>query len=506
MSSEYIIHYSPTTVTGGWTNPGTGWGGDPIDADNNPTIMAVYAWDRDPAVTFSTINQTVEVDPRSYSEDTAGAQQAADDFTAEVTALQGAGFKGAFRYWKEDVIAFGNTLDGNWWETIDAYDSLPVDATMQSWWADFNARVVSNGVTPDYKIHDFENGVGYYQLPSEDVRKTHFESITIDNASNPYPNSPNPYIGSEIWKYSDPLTDQFIQEYNQSAAERLDTFLKVISNACPVVSGKYSNYNDYIESYPIGNLSGRPNRDPDAQVRMASTASPPIYLDYDVGESLTNPEPEYTTARQAVNRRRWKKMIWRLNRARTSLAAGSRVDPWIAPPGYGADGADTWASSNILPFEKLLWRVKIRHLRAVGIDTFILWNPVSDNPNSADTDAFMDAYFTDLYTRDINSTVGLIPMSSESIVTNDRVTQYDDVYRIRTLYWQKNGSAIEPFSQGFGTPTEPLILNPGTTGDDELAAFLAALEIVYGDATTGGYDAYSVPLDFQVSGLIPAPE
>jgi hypothetical protein len=80
------------------------------------------------------------------------------------------------------------------------------------------------------------------------------------------------------------------------------------------------------------------------------------------------------------------------------------------------------------------------------------------------------------------------------------------VYRIRYLYWQKSSTSIEPFSQGFGTAAEPLILNPGATGDAELAAFLAAMEEVYGDEDTGGDDYYQVPSDYEMSGIEPAPE
>lgn len=494
---------------GGPANPGgTGWGGGIIPT-NESSNVTVYSWDKDPSVTFSTINQTILTDPRSYAQTPTGAQTFADDISGDISAIQGAGGKACLRYWFEDYLSNDSPFIGNWWEDIDAYDAVPVTTARQDFWDAFNARITSNGDTPDYLLHDLERGISYYQISDQDDRQGFFEPITINNASNPYPNDPNPYIGAEIWRYGAPLTDMFIQEWEQFAAEARTDFINAISGGCPVAQvnsqDNRSNYNDYEQSYEIGDLRGN-NRIPAPQTRLSDISAPESYLDWDTEETLTNPESEYSSARQAINRRRWKKMIWRHNKVKSALTAGDRCHPWIAPPGYGYSGADTWASSAVLPFEKMLWRVYMRHLRALGIDTFILWNPVSNNPNSEDTDTFMDAYFTDLKVRNTNSAVGLTPINSDTIVTNDRITHYNDIYRIRYLYWQEASSPIEPFSQGFGTSSEPLIVNAGATGEAELAAFYAALEIVYGDETDGGSDAYQVPQEFKVSGRQPIPE
>lgn len=491
-----------TSGVGSPSTPGTGWGGGPLPSDSEDNIT-VYAWDKDPAVTFSCINQTIVVDPRSYSEDTAGAQSAADDFCAEATTIQGGGGKACFRYWQEDSIADGAILGTDWWDTLEPYDNIPVDSTMQSWWADFNARVTSNAVIPDYKLHDFEDGLNYFLIDTEASRQDFFDAVTV--SGGPYPNSPNPYIGASIWSYSDPLTDQFIQEWNQDAIEKRKTFLQFISNACPVANNNYSNYNDYIQSYEVGNLRNRENRLPEAQVRMSDITALPTYLDWDEDEELTDPEAAYDSTRQAINRRRWKKMIWRLNKNASAATAGSRVHPWIAPPGYGYNGHNTWAPEAWLPFEKLLWRVQMRHLRAQGIDTFILWNP-DTNPNAEDTDTFMDAYFDGLTVRsNVPSVIPANPITGETVVTLDRVTRYQDLYRLDYVWVQRAASPIEPFSQGFCTQAEPLIINAGATGDQELLDFYAALELVYG-SESGDPDAYVTPGSSEVTGLEPLPE
>jgi hypothetical protein len=511
MRDVYIIWIDGDVIASGPADPGgDGWGGGVIPTDTQENIT-VYAWKRDPSVTFSTLHETIIVDPRGYDADTAGAQACADDISAEVTALQGAGFKAGLRYWYEVNVGDENIFEDAWFEGLEAYSNISLDTATTDWWAAFNARMTSNGVTPDYKIHDYEDGMAYSQFPSESVRRTVLEPITIDDSNNPYPNDPNPYIGENIWEFSDALRPQFSQEWDQYAVEQRTNILKSISEDCPVATTggqqNYSNYEDYLQSYEIGSLFRNEDLIPIAQTRLSDISSPKVYLDYVTTQILTNPEPEYTSTRQKINRRRWKKFLWSHNKAKSALAAGSRCHPWIAPPGYGYSGANSWCNTTQLPFEKFLWRVKMRHLRALGIDTFILWNPTDTyNPNAADTDAFMDAYFTDLAVRDVNSVVGLTPMSADTIVTNDRITAYNDVYRIRYLYWQKSSTSIEPFSQGFGTAAEPLILNPGATGDAELAAFLAAMEEVYGDEDTGGDDYYQVPSDYEMSGIEPAPE
>ena len=509
-----LFMYIPNAAGSGYggTIPGTGWGSGFDSTDT--AALTVYSWDRNSAVTFSTINQTIVVDPRSYADTAAGGTAAANDYCDAAETLQTAGFKAGFRYWQESaVVSSENIYDQNYWTLLEPYSAIPVGTVTQAWWDAFNARVLARGVVPDYKIHDLEKGIGYYTFPNEDARKLFFEVITVVSESNPYPNTPNPYLDEQIWKYfnstNNPeeaaITDAFIQEWNQKAAELRTDYILSITGDCPVAGSNYSNYEDYIETYDVGNLREFPLRDPPAQTRLTNISSMPCYLDYDTDETLTDPESSYSTARQQINRRRWKKFLWRLNRQRSAANAGDRVHPWIAPPGYGYNGKNTWAPAAQLPFEKLLWRVKMRHLIALGIDTYILWNPVppdGSNTNSEDTDTFMDAYFTGKTVRlGTNVNVGPTAYSSNVITTNDRTTTYADVYEIGTVYWARADSPIEPFSEGFATEAEPLIINAGATGDAELAAFKAALVSVYG--LSGGEEILP---SSEVGDFIPLPD
>tara|TARA_R110002012_G_scaffold21589_8_gene75250 strand:+ start:817 stop:2319 length:1503 start_codon:yes stop_codon:yes gene_type:complete len=469
----------------GWTEPGS------------DSAVDVYTWDRDPSVVFNTLNQTIEVDPRPYGTSTAEAQRAADDYGAQVTALQGAGFKAGFRYWKEDNIEAGGVFDGNWWERLPPYVQPTITTATQDWWDDFNARITANAVTPDFKIHDFEVGMSYYAM-NEAQRRTYFEPITIDDGANPYPGGSSPYIGAEIWKYSDPQTDAFIQEWEQWNVEMRTTFLSSLTSACPVADSNYSNYKDYLQSFEVRDLRNRPARTPAAQSRFGDISSTNVYLDFDTDWTLTDPEANYTTDRQMVNRRRWKTFLYRINRVETSAAVAGRVVPWIAPPGYGYSGSDTWCPSTVLPFEKMLWRLKMRHMFAMGIDSYILWNPVSNNPNSADTDTFMDDYFTGRTVRGTRPDgLGITHYTSDRIQTEMRITDYSDVFEIDMIHYTVAPSPIEPFSQGFCTEAEPLVINAGATGVAELTAMAEALALVYGPEAPTPSDSPTDVGDFE---------
>lgn len=493
INGIFMVDDSAGAPPGSITPPGSGWGGGLIGLEDDLNVV-VYAWEEDPAVTFATLNLTIVVDNRGYTEDLSGAQSAATTLGGDATTLQGAGFKAAFRYWKEDDFDVGLPFDGNWWDTLDPYVQPTIPTVMQTWWDDFNAEIVTNGVIVDYKIHDYEKGMSFFSIDTEANRIAYFEPITVDDGNNPYPFSPNPYLkviidgvpeAAYLGDYSDPRTDMFIQEWEQWNSEMRTTFLSSLTNACPALGKRYSNYKDRIQSFEIGNLFDKPNRLPIDQSRFGNISSPQTYLDYNTAHPRTDPEASFTTVRELVNRRRWKTLIHNLNEVESAAASSGRVHPWIAPPGYGADGADTWADADILPFEKLLWRIKMRHLLAMGCDTYILWNPVTNDPNSGTvttgTHNFMDAYFTGKTVPAARpSGLSITDIDGECIQTESRITNYDDVYAITTVHHATAASPIEPFSQGFCTVDEPLIINTGATGVQELADLDAALVIVYG--------------------------
>jgi len=69
------------------------------------------------------------------------------------------------------------------------------------------------------------------------------------------------------------------------------------------------------------------------------------------------------------------------------------------------------------------------HLLAMGIDTFILWNPNSRfNPSAVPTDAFLDQWLADHpvgagpQLRDLSE----IPLDADAVITNGVVTTYQD--------------------------------------------------------------------------------
>src|SRR5690606_37883745 len=124
--------------------------------------------------------------------------------------------------------------------------------------------------------------------------------------------------------------------------------------------------------------------------------------------------------------RRWNHLITVLNGIRSAAGAGP-VHPWIAPPGYGARGSDTWCTPRELEDETWLWEEFMRHNLALGVDTFILWNPPQRwNPHATETDRFMDAWFGENLAHHEVLHLEPIPLDADEIETNGVVTRYQD--------------------------------------------------------------------------------
>ena len=67
------------------------------------------------------------------------------------------------------------------------------------------------------------------------------------------------------------------------------------------------------------------------------------------------------------------------------------------------------------------------HFLAMGIDTFLLWNPAPQfNPNAIETDAFVDQWLADNPTAAGPQLRNLpeIPLDADSITTNGVTTTY----------------------------------------------------------------------------------
>lgn len=128
-------------------------------------------------------------------------------------------------------------------------------------------------------------------------------------------------------------------------------------------------------------------------------------------------------------------MIDQLNEVRSSAQPGLTT-PWIAPPGYGRFGANTWARSSQLDEELALWETHMQHMLAMGVDTFILWNPSPRfNPNARVADEMMDNWLAE--NPRVNSpqlrSLPAIPLDAEYIETNGVVTTYQQFLEMMNL-------------------------------------------------------------------------
>ena len=497
--------------------------------------VTVYTWEKHPSVTFFNMSETIRIDPRSQINNPEIIAAAAHN-TAVARKTANPNIKVAYRLWFE--FEFGphprafsdrqpNTEAGraspeNWWNHTPAYSLQPISSMIVDWWAGFNNYMILNQTPIDYIVQDLEKGADIWNMPGQ-ARPDYFRPITLDNDENPYPggaSAASQYLGQEIWNTQPGLiqTDFFISDYGQWAhMERIrvtrslalaglrglsmsTTFVNDYINRYPDESSEFpvdyellpfSNYNDYEYGFPITQEArGRPNRLPYATGRVSGISSPVVYLDTAAG-TLVQAEPEYTlpvdhpdfanNENRVRNRRRWKTFLRRMSRFRSACAAvPGDVHPWIAPPTYGRNGANTWGNATNLEFEKLFFRVMMAHMERSGVDTYILWNPTSNNPVAILADVWCDAYFKDKFVDPIVRNLTEILLPAESITTGNLTTTFSELFEIETFYFSRDPELTLANSRGFGTLEDPYIIRAGQAGTLELAAIVNSIQVNQG--------------------------
>lgn len=474
----------------------------PISSEVGAPLLpiVVYTWERDPAVTFQSMSETIRVDPRSRPsnpETIAAAVHTAA--LARVAAGQKVGLRPWFEYYIGPHPRPFNNLNGdvdsieNFWNHTPVYSQQPISTELRAWWDGFHQYLIDNDTPVDFLTQDNERKALYWNVPNE-KRAEYFGPLEVDDENNPYPNPPSPYIGADLSNLNDPMTDFLLSDYHEWVEEEVERVGRELMLGVFQQRLGNSYLEDYRERYPneeipdgfvlypacnYGNLeygfpisqdsSNRPNRLPYGAARLCGISSPVIYTDFSPF-SLLQAEAKYTTTNEIRNRKRWHMIVRRMSACRSACAAvPGLVAPWIGPPGYGRNGSNTWGNSTSLLFEKYFTRTIWRHLELMGIDVYTLWNPVANNPNSADTDAWCDAYFLNRFVGPLVRDLPEMPTPTEAIVTKDFTTQYKDVFEITDFYVRKAPIAY-PHTRGFGTRTDPYILSPGSTGDAELVA------------------------------------
>lgn len=399
------------------TAPSGGHGGGttddiiaPVQPDTDPTVR-FYAWDN-VGSPFQHIQEAVLVDARSRTPEQLALR------VAQQVRQQDAD-KVALRFWKEFEPATRDPFDLT--NPRELIDSGGYDAGLSEYWNTFVRELAAQGVRPDYLIFDQEEGVGFWNIPQAQRRA--FFAELLDPArpvSNELPESMRGLSVDDFMNYRSSAGRDAYNDYNQFATEfRAKLLRRIFYDAFEREYGvtiPTSNYRDLIAGFPVFYYTGRTA--PVATV--AGVSAPVTYLDTrgEDGVRYQNMQKD----------QRWNRLIDKLNAVRSSAQPGLTT-PWIAPPGYGRNGPDTWARTAELEEEKALWNELMQHMLAMGVDTFILWNPGTRfNQNAIAIDDWMDDWLREhpvVSTTQLRS-MPAIPLDADQIETNGYVTTYDE--------------------------------------------------------------------------------
>lgn len=387
-----------------------------VQPDTDFTVR-MYAWDQT-GISFGFIQEAIVADPRGKSPETL-AERVAASYRASGQD------KFVIRFWKELEPAERHPFDLS--NARELIQSGGYAGGLASYWSRFAHALRNTGLTPDYLIFDQEEGVSFWHVPVSQRRRFFGELLSRDQAHlSALPPTMRGMSVEQFLNYRSPGSTAAFNDYNQFAKDfRADFLRRVFYDAFRDAYGvgiPTSNYEDIHTGFTVTN---RNNREMNTG-SMAGISAPVAYLDR-----------RDNAARYARTTKdhRWNILIDQLNEVRSSAQPGLTT-PWVAPPGYGRFGPDTWSRPGDLDEEFALWKVHMAHMLAMGIDTFILWNPSPRfNPSAATADAMMDGWLrqnrrvSTPQLRDLPE----IPLDADYIETNGFVTTYQEYLEIMNL-------------------------------------------------------------------------
>lgn len=372
--------------------------------------MTVYTWDRSIPEPFTNMIQTIVIDPRA-GEPVSRANRIASQVISENPS------KIALRFWFELHAADRPPFDLS--DPVELWRRGGFRDGLQEYWSAFAQRLKERGVTPEYLVSDLETGVGYWHVPEEDRRAFFSALLSNETAlSSVFPP-----------QFFDVSVEAFVDRKNSAGAQARAIYSKMSTDFRtnlirdtmhrPFVEAysrtiDHSNYDDFLPSFEVPQFYGSPW----ATTTIHGISAPSAYL-VDYGQSGA----AYAGKQK---HRRWNCMIGVLNAIRSAAQSGP-VHPWVAPPGYGRNGLNTWARSTQLDEENWLWEAFMGQVLAMGVDTVIMWNPTFRwNPNADTTDRFMDRWFGENKAHHTLLHLPPIPLDADEIVTNGVTVRYSE--------------------------------------------------------------------------------
>jgi hypothetical protein len=352
--------------------------------------------------------ETIVIDPRA-----APPAQLANAIAARVLANPPR--KIVLRFWKELEAASRDPFDHA--DSVELWRIGGYRDGLEEYFGPFAAQLAERGVTPDYLVQDLEHGVGFWNVPEGE--RLEFFTHLFDGRSEIGNALPSAVFSAPLSEFMENRTDAARtarRAYEKSSADFRSNLIRDTMHR-PFVDAygrtiPHSNYNDMVMSFEVN----RHYNAPWTETTVHGISAPACYL-VDYGQAAS-------AHFRLQKHRRWNMMITLLNTIRSAAQAGP-IHPWIAPPGYGRNGPDTWAGPNQLAEENWLWEQFMTHCLAMGVDTFILWNPAPRwNRNATANDRFMDAWLDGKLAHPELLALPMIPLDSDVIETNGVVLHY----------------------------------------------------------------------------------
>ena len=215
----------------------------------------------------------------------------------------------------------------------------------RQWLTTYFGLLKDAGVTPDFIVMDYEDGVSAWSVPPSEVRRV----MSDPSLRQLLPESVQQFTAAD---FDGPRWHDAIEAWNTWATNvMIDGLRQAVRDPARQVFGQdvaMSNWGDANPSTPIYDLNGWDVR-PDNAGSVNGWSSVPAYLG---GHGMRF--EQYADSN-------WANFVNNLNTVRSLLAAGENVAPWISDASYGGDPQ--------------LWAEQLRQFRASGVDTLLLWNP-----------------------------------------------------------------------------------------------------------------------------------
>ena len=313
------------------------------------------------------------------------------------------------RFWNA-FPSFGDTIS---FRTFPG--TLDVDSHTD-WYRRLYTSLARLGVVPTFLIFDHEDLFNYWNWREFGKQRTDAARIqlmrdTLNRLGSQRPDylrdvTAEGFIGSHPqWRTTVDVWNRFSFDLTYEAMRRaaVDTATDAFGRVIPA-----TNFNGMLPSFTVYDYNGWPlRRDWDG---FSDWSAPACYL---AGTGI-----RYSALKKG---QAWGRFVDNMNYVRSCLARSERVAPWIAGPTAAAEENSRLPKSA----QQWLWREQVLHMRWMGVNTLLYWNPFepeSTGDTALATRTFADAQNIPAERREVYE----IALDADEIDSAGYVTTYAD--------------------------------------------------------------------------------